>query len=510
MSEISPNASVKAVEQVLDALKNPEPSKEPADKREIPEFADVTLDTAGHFGHTGVVPFQKLSYWQARELHSIMRWEEIEGENSKLPKMTDLLNLECHVCGGRFHVNRAAPRQYAISVPCSFPGGMPVYDVVLAIPSGRIVFANDLRTLAPVNANFGGSSAADTRGYTEALATGGLALLFTGNTCPNVWKVNSTELRVANYHDSAEYAEGGEFDGDDVRGTFTPKDQWGEDQGSICTDLWWYSAMDYDLFVERCVGLGWDPEKVADFIVDVEPGNYAFSQEKPDRDTVTELFSIIRKTERDAMPIKLRDTAVSSSLSGSQAWDEIVRMRRDWPTITPNGFAALAHFLPTNGTGYDWKGGLVTNGSGVEDEPFRKLEFSNDPTPTDHPLAGLIPFWEGFHVGKRPAIRRRIAKHTGNSDAEFSEVYPIAHGYNRMGTAPLQADPWWLAACLIFTKSVLVNPHLMQPEYNQPKVFGQTLHYLLEIVEARGGIEWIAPYMKRWIEAGPTLLGEDA
>lgn len=172
----------------------------------------------------------------------------------------------CAWCGMRLRVVFEGDRFRVTSDPCPATGGVGVYAVRLAIPSGKIVFGNDFRSLVldfthdehhgdgpQVSVN----SAVGKKAFSEFYEQRSLALIFTGNSCPSVYQHAPTHLSV-------EMGEADERSG----------------LGYICTDLWWYSAMDLDVYdrLKRETGRdpfagGW-PEPV---IATVEPGMYEFS-----------------------------------------------------------------------------------------------------------------------------------------------------------------------------------------------------------------------------------------
>jgi hypothetical protein len=191
-----------------------------------------------------------------------------------------------------------------IENPCPVPGGAPPVVSRIHVPSGRIVFTNDMRGLVPdpedehgINVN----SALGQAEYTRAYEDLGLILMFTGNTGPNVYVHPDGTLTV----------ETGGYD----PLTYEVLEPSGIKQGHITTDLWWFSAMDHDRFwnlVEKKrkeeVISGIDQAgrftrpvdewlKYANlFEVDVTPGTWEFRgpNNRRQRDTTGELFATAR------------------------------------------------------------------------------------------------------------------------------------------------------------------------------------------------------------------------
>ena len=137
------------------------------------------------------------------------------------------------------------------------------------VSSGKLIFANDMRRLL----NPEQLKKIEQKGYdhsissyigekicTESYASHDMVYCFVGNTCPSVFKINDEEIVVGQTHseDSDEYIKHG-----------------GVKQGYICTDLWWFCAIDYDLFLKLSKENGFQFDACCDsFIVDVDCGEY--------------------------------------------------------------------------------------------------------------------------------------------------------------------------------------------------------------------------------------------
>lgn len=158
---------------------------------------------------------------------------------------------------------------------CAHPGGLKDYKVDLDIPSGEIVVANDLRKLMgeDVDHNIDGTMGMmlTTRDYARL----GMFHAFVGNSCPSVWK-NGDVLRIG----SPPCLEETDEPSDEV------KANWGDEVSWVCTDLWWFSIMDANLFESRCKTHGVEfPEYLTMEHVKVTPGRYRMTVHKyPDND----------------------------------------------------------------------------------------------------------------------------------------------------------------------------------------------------------------------------------
>ena len=146
--------------------------------------------------------------------------------------------------------------------PCKFANGMPLTEWELNVPSGKLVVANDLRRIFPLEDDrFNVNELIGCRQTALAYAENGMAHAFVGNTCPGVYKCGDGLFKIANepYEDA------------DPRPPFE-----GERVAGICTDLWWYSICDHNEFKKR---LKHFKRKASEFnvgIVNVKPGVYRF------------------------------------------------------------------------------------------------------------------------------------------------------------------------------------------------------------------------------------------
>ena len=177
---------------------------------------------------------------------------------------------DCFVCGKRvetyfngFAFMFADAKSFSQSegqeddvLNCEFAGGMKDYSVEIEVKSGRLVFANDLRCCMPddiddhdVNQQIG------VRNTVIDTAKQGFLTAFVGNSCPSVFQ-NGTTLYVGNE---------GHDENDNV---IAPLE--GRRLGSICTDLWWFYAMDGDVY-DAC-NVRHKPEDEA--IAELPPGTY--------------------------------------------------------------------------------------------------------------------------------------------------------------------------------------------------------------------------------------------
>lgn len=313
------------------------------------------------------------------------------------------VSVECDHCGRqvRFSVSNDA---FSANFECTEAGGLKPYDILVGVPSGKLVFANDLRSLfvipddgPSVNGRFG------QKALTKAAESQGLALVFVGNTDPDVVR-SGKELSVRT---------GGSGKNAVAR---------------VSTSLWWYCAMDHDFFVERCTAEGLDPDDFDFSIVEVEPGVYAFSDELANHHSGKVVFSRIRKVEAEfpvLSPAKADDAA---SLAESQFWMYLGRR------TNRGGMSRLGDIFCVLGGGLDWINGGLRSVSGRRDEAGFCTDLKVRGSRSDDRIP-LLPL------------------------SEIGELYPMHWDYpGKLGVAPLNIDPYWLAAGMMFAKTAIIAP----------------------------------------------------
>lgn len=155
-----------------------------------------------------------------------------------------------------------------ISKPCRYPLGLYPLTTHLNVPSGRLVFANDLRHW--FSPEFQKSSARGDLWAVEismSSARQGLIQGYVGNTCPSIFRVTPQKITISAEPEEEEY--------DDDEAYFEAPA--GERVGQIVTDLWWWSAADYNELKKKFDGSDDEFEeflKSACIVVNVTPGNY--------------------------------------------------------------------------------------------------------------------------------------------------------------------------------------------------------------------------------------------
>lgn len=169
---------------------------------------------------------------------------------------------------------------------CPFKDGIDDAKADIQVQSGKLVFTNVFGEIIPYESRLVFEFAKEKYGYYQSVnsligtimnfefeASRGVAYIFTGNTCPSVFKNKNSGL--ISIKSSSEKQD------DD------------ECMGSICTDLWAAQAIDYELLkslykdfnsvdgeiVVSDVDKGFEEylQKINSFVVDVEPGTYTIN-----------------------------------------------------------------------------------------------------------------------------------------------------------------------------------------------------------------------------------------
>lgn len=179
--------------------------------------------------------------------------------------------MTCYHCGEEveFLVNLKT-RHVVIQDKCRYAGGIGDYTVSFDVPSGKLVFANDLREFyKKANDNYDINRTIGCKRTTESYAANGLFHAFVGNTCPGIYQ-KGDRLSIG----SPRYDEESDTDGTYEKGRKETVEH-GKRLGGICTDLWWFGAADHDDLKKRA---GKEFSKLVkdhnSTVVKVTPGHY--------------------------------------------------------------------------------------------------------------------------------------------------------------------------------------------------------------------------------------------
>jgi hypothetical protein len=252
------------------------------------------LDSKGHSSTDRGVK-QNLTYIKMWSLLGFTKEEllKIEAGEKVNPQPIPFSEGECWYCGDHYGVHFDGVNIFA-NEECKYPGGIAEYNFELNVPSGKMVFANDLRMWFQNHFDFNVNSDIGKLKTTESYAKVGMAHAFVGNSCPSIHQVDEVTLSISGRaYEKGDSAYDAEVD-DWVELT---KDQaealspLGKEVGSICTDLWWYSVVDYDDFSRRFLEKGSKKEflkyiKTSCDVVSVKPGVYKFTHHEDRRESV--------------------------------------------------------------------------------------------------------------------------------------------------------------------------------------------------------------------------------
>lgn len=241
---------------------------------------------------------------------------------------------ECSECGEYVSLETNGITM-SVCQPCECPPEGPI-EFELNVPSGELVYTDDLRPLFDIVGDYDINWRLGLIKQSLAMAKIGCAHGFVGNSCPGVYRVNDTTLAVASVPID-----------DDADEPINPP---GEQVGSICTDLWWYSFVDAEEYERR----GGTKEDQVNRLK-VHPGVYKFSH-KLRRDDSDETFVYATLTWiREPDPVKdyLKEFREANFTAGQVIAHEIAR----WPTLYGGKDAIMAaadHIFCVNGGGGNW------------------------------------------------------------------------------------------------------------------------------------------------------------
>lgn len=196
---------------------------------------------------------------------------------------------------------------------CPHPKGIDDYSHVLNVPSGELMFANDLRCLFPDTDGLSNAFIVEKSGYYNSINSElgmmynkqfwnelGMAFLQVGNTSPNVFKDTQTgviTVKFKNIYIDSEDLSGYEQEEDEDEGYVKNYTKTDEDFGRISTDLWAICAIDLDLMKSLCIQHNIDFETLSKECVQVsvEPGDYTVRSYNAARDGSKNTFFDVTK-----------------------------------------------------------------------------------------------------------------------------------------------------------------------------------------------------------------------
>ena len=142
---------------------------------------------------------------------------------------------------------------------CIHAGGISDHTVEIDVPSGILAFGNDFREFIPEEIEEDIGLEIGKKRYIERYAEQGMFHPFVSNTCPKIFLSDNGVITIGN--------NGHKNNNEDIDRGF------GQKVGSVTTDLWWVSVMDYDTLIAR-TGDNSSIERWIDAKIEVTPGRY--------------------------------------------------------------------------------------------------------------------------------------------------------------------------------------------------------------------------------------------
>lgn len=234
----------------------------------------------------------------------------------------------CSHCGGQdFGLETNGKFLRVMGPKCKYPKGLPKTTFELNVPSGKLVVANDLRDLFPVDEEFDINTTFGCRRTALAYAAIGLAYACVGNSCPGVYKLTDGTFKIGN-PPREEHWNGKAW----VKIKPKPKFD-GKKVASICTDLWWYSICDHAEFLRRCKRF---KRKTKDFRVDVvkvPPGVYRFKHDEDARAHEGSTECVFARFERVRKADPVKDFLGTYEAVETNAHSWVQSQAQKWPTL---------------------------------------------------------------------------------------------------------------------------------------------------------------------------------
>lgn len=141
-----------------------------------------------------------------------------------------------------------------------------ISKVKLSVPSKKLVFLNDIRKVFNVEPDSAISinSTLGKMQQTDIYAEHNIGYFFVSNTSPTILQKEGSILLDTNYCEDDEEQK-------------AYKDY--VDKGYVCTDLWWYFVLDFDLYNQLCANANLTPDYFSHTVVDITSKNVRISHD---------------------------------------------------------------------------------------------------------------------------------------------------------------------------------------------------------------------------------------
>lgn len=289
-------------------------------------------------------------------------------------RLKDRSNTSCPHCGQRLGYSFDG-KKLAVIGECPYPKGQPPYSIELNVPSGKMVVANDLRDGFPVLGSYNVNTIEGIKNTMLAYAKVGMAHGFVGNSCPGVYRAKKSKSEFAIGCNGKQ--------GHPIKGA--------RRIASVCTDLWWYSIVDYDKFVEH---YGEEPDSQYYNIVKCEPGVYKFTHRhhiENNKDwNDTKVFTLIKRVRKPDPVVDYKGEYNKLNFTAGQIISEEIKR---WPTLYKSDdkitgiMSAASHLLQNSSSHHP--NGWVTSLPGL-DSKKRGIKIPEFTKPTRwYPISDL-------------------------------------------------------------------------------------------------------------------------
>lgn len=147
-----------------------------------------------------------------------------------------------------------------------------ISKIKLSVPSKKLVFLNDIRHAFKVKpeSEISINSTLGKMQQTEIYAEHNIGYFFVSNTSPTILQKEGSILIDTNY-----------FDNQDEEDNNKHQKEYKDyiDKGYICTDLWWYFVLDFDLYSQLCANANLSPDYFSHTVVDITSSKVKISHD---------------------------------------------------------------------------------------------------------------------------------------------------------------------------------------------------------------------------------------
>jgi hypothetical protein len=311
---------------------------------------------------SAISSYKTIQYFSNKGEDTVLSKEDIEyyKKREKLGVQLD----ECSHCGNTVYLQNNS-NIWTATESCPFPTGLPAYSVEIDVPSGNLIFANNLTKYFPTYDDYYINLICEMQRQTEGYAKEGLIHVSVGNSCPSVYKINKNKIVVGVNGPEEKWNEETEewecLSDEEIIKTTLP----GGYEGSICTDLWAFGAADLNNLISRIKYLDPNFQPIigvnglnigTNFIVKVTPGRYRAMVTWhliTDTDSYPQIYTTIERIgdvlSKDPIPFKLGPEGIEEDFETSLKVNNL-----SYPELFPIRERILDHIFCVNGNGLDW------------------------------------------------------------------------------------------------------------------------------------------------------------